>query len=252
MSQNRQTGSYVPPGVTPKVNHPFLAAPTGRTVGPMITVVVGAGPGMGMALARRFGRSSDSVALVARRPEALSSYVQELAALGVPAQGFPADVGDEGSLRAAFSAIRADLGDPDVLLYNASLNPPGLPLEVSVADVEASLRVGAVGALVAAQEVLPAMRARGSGSVLVTGGGLALAPWPGATALGMSKAAVRNLVQVLARDLEGTGVRAGTVTIRGIVGTPGFDPDDIAERFWMLHTQAPASGEVEVFIDAPG
>jgi NAD(P)-dependent dehydrogenase (short-subunit alcohol dehydrogenase family) len=95
------------------------------------------------------------------------------------------------------------------------------------------------------------MRTRGSGTVLITGGGLALAPWPGATALGMAKAAVRNLAQVLARDLEGSGVRAGTVTIRGIVGAPGFDPDDIAERFWSLHTLPAGTGDVEVLVEAP-
>ena len=206
---------------------------------------------MGMALARRFGREGATVALVARRPEALAAYVADLGALGIEARGFPADVGDEASLRAAFAAVRAELGDPDVVLYNASLNPAGGPSEVSVGDVESALRVGAVGALVAAQEVLPAMRARGSGTVLVTGGGLALAPWPGATALGMAKAAVRNLAQVLARDLEGTGVRAGTVTIRGIVGAPGFDPDDIADRFWTLHALPAGTGEVEVLVDAP-
>jgi NAD(P)-dependent dehydrogenase (short-subunit alcohol dehydrogenase family) len=209
---------------------------------------------MGMALARRFGREGgggSTVALVARRPEALASYVEELAALGVDARAFPADVGDEASLRSAFAAIRASLGDPDVLLYNASINPAGSPADTTVDALESALRVGAVGALVAAQEVLPAMRTRGSGTVLVTGGGLALAPWPGATALGMAKAAVRNLVQVLARDLEGTGVRAGTVTIRGVVGAPGFDPDDIAERFWALHALPAGTGDVEVLVEAP-
>ncbi len=251
MSQNLQTASYVPPGVTPLVNRTFPGPPNSRSVGSVITVVVGAGPGMGMALARRFGRESATVALVARRPDALASYVDELGDLGVDARAFPADVGDEVSLRAAFAAIRAELGDPDVLLYNASLNPAGAPADVSVAEVESALRVGAVGALVAAQEVLPAMRTRGSGTVLVTGGGLALAPWPGATALGMAKAAVRNLVQVLARDLEGTGVRAATVTIRGIVGAPGFDPDDIAERFWTLHALPPGAGDVEVLVEQP-
>jgi NAD(P)-dependent dehydrogenase (short-subunit alcohol dehydrogenase family) len=232
------------------VNRTFSPDRTGHSVDPMITVVVGAGPGMGMALARRFGRDGGSVALVARRPDALASYVAELSGLGVASRAFPADVGDEVSLRAAFAAIRDELGDPDVLLYNASLNPAGSPAEVSVADVESALRVGAVGALVAAQEVLPAMRTRGSGTVLITGGGLALAPWPGATALGMAKAAVRNLAQVLARDLEGTGVRAGTVTIRGIVGSPGFDPDDIAERFWEQHRLPAGEGEAEVLVDA--
>jgi len=215
----------------------------------MITVVVGVGPGMGLALASRFGREGGEVALVARRPEALAAYAEELAASGVSAHPFVADVGDPESLRAALAAIGARLGDPDVLVYNASVNLPGTPGEVSVGDVEVAFRVGAVGALVALQAVLPAMRARDSGTVLVTGGGLALAPWPGATALGMSKAAVRNLVQAAARDLEGTGVHVATVTIRGIVGTPGFEPDTVAERFWELHQQGRDDRATEIFVD---
>jgi NADP-dependent 3-hydroxy acid dehydrogenase YdfG len=215
----------------------------------MITVVVGVGPGMGLALASRFGREGGEVAVVARRPEALAAYAEELGASGVSAHPFVADVGDPESLRAALAAVRERLGDPDVLVYNASVNLPGTPGEVSVDDVETAFRVGAVGALVAMQSVLPAMRARDSGTVLVTGGGLALAPWPGATALGMSKAAVRNLVQAAARDLEGTGVHVATVTIRGIVGRPGFEPDAIAERFWELHQQGRDDRATEIFVD---
>jgi NAD(P)-dependent dehydrogenase (short-subunit alcohol dehydrogenase family) len=215
----------------------------------VIAVVVGAGPGMGLALARRFGREGAVVALVARRADALASYAEELAAAGVTAHPVAADVGDEASLRAAFASIRETLGGVDVLLYNASVHRPGTPADVPIADVEDALRVGAVGALVAVQEVLPAMRARGHGSILVTGGGLALTPWPGATALGMAKAAVRNLVGAVAADVDGTGIRVGTVIIRGVVGSPGFDPDDIAEAFWEQHTGLRT--DVEVLWDGP-
>jgi NADP-dependent 3-hydroxy acid dehydrogenase YdfG len=228
---------------------PYVAnVACGSNVRPMITVVVGVGPGMGMALARRFGGSGGEVALVARRPEALAAYVEELRDAGVSAHAFPADVGEEASLRLAFTAIRAVLGDPDVLVYNASVNIPGSPEEISVEDVLTAFRVGTVGALVSLQEVLPAMRARHAGTVLVTGGGLALRPWPGATALGLAKAAVRNLVEVAARDLEGTGVHVATVTIRGVVGSPGFEPEAIAERFWALHEQPPGAWDTEVLV----
>ena len=218
----------------------------------MITVVVGVGPGLGMALAGRFGREAGSeVALVARRPDALSAYAAELADASptVSAHPFPADVADEESLRGAFAAIREQLGDPDVLIYNASLNPAGTPGEVAIAEVEQAFRVGALGALVSLQEVLPAMRARDAGSVLVTGGGLGIRPWPGAPALGMGKAAVRNLVQAAARDLSGTGIHVATVTIMGLVGAPGFEPATIAERFWTLHTQPRGSWETEVLVE---
>ena len=212
----------------------------------MITVVVGVGPGMGMALARRFGRDGSTLALVARRAEALTAYAEELGAEGITAHGFPADVSDEASLRAAFAAVRTTLGDPDVLVYNASVSVSGTPGEISPEAAVEVFRVGAIGALVSLQEVLPAMRARDAGTVLVTGGGLGVRPWPPATALGMSKAAVRNLVLAAARDLADTGVHVGTVTIMGVVGAPGLDPADIAERFWDLHTQPRGSWDTEV------
>ena len=203
----------------------------------MIAVVVGAGPGMGQALARRFGSEGFTIALIARRSEALDTYVAELAVDGIAAAGFVADIAVETSLRGAFAQIRAQLGDPDVMLFNASSNPPGRPEDVTADDCLEAYRIGAVGALIATQEVCAAMRERGAGSVLFTGGGLALKPWPQSTALGMAKAALRNFVASLSADLTGTGIHVGSVVINGLVGKPGFEPQVIADRFWQLHIE---------------
>ena len=205
----------------------------------MIAVVVGAGPGMGLALAQRFGAEGFTVALIARRLEALATYVSELRTQSITGAGFAADIADEQSLRDAFAAIRAQLGDPDVLLFNASSNPAGRPDEISAGEALDAYKIGALGALISAQEVLGAMRLRGTGSLLFTGGGLALKPWPPSTALAMSKAALRNLVASLATDLSGTDIRVGSVLINGLVGKPGFEPQAIAEQFWQVHA-APA------------
>ena len=205
----------------------------------MIAVVVGAGPGMGLALAQRFGAEGFTLALIARRPEALATYASQLRTQSITGAGFAADNADEQSLRDAFAAIRAQLGDPDVLLFNASSNPAGRPYEISAGEVLDAYKIGALGALISAQEVLGAMRLRGTGSLLFTGGGLALKPWPPSTALAMSKAALRNLVASLATDLSGTDIRVGSVLINGLVGKPGFEPQAIAEQFWQVHA-APA------------
>ena len=85
-----------------------------------------------------------------------------------------ADVGDEAQLRAAFATIRAAAGDADVMVYNTSLFVPGTPTTLTYDEVLTGLRVGLVGALVAAQEVAPAMRAARSGTIVLTGGGTAL------------------------------------------------------------------------------
>ncbi len=211
----------------------------------MLTVVVGVGPGMGMSLARRFGAAGE-VALVVRDEERGRSYAAELAARGVRAEVYAADAGDEGALRAAFAGIRHRQGDPDVVVFNASAGPAGSPGDVRTADVEQAFRVGTLGALVCFQEVLPAMRDRDSGTFLVTGSGVALDPWPGGTALTLAKTAVRAFVLTAAKDLRGTGVHVATVTVAGVLGTPGFEPDVVAERFWELHTQPRGEWDAEV------
>jgi len=211
----------------------------------MLSVVVGAGPGLGLALARRFGAAGE-VALVVRSLARAAPLVHELAGLGVEVRAYAADVGDEASLRAALGAVRAQQGDPDVVLVNTSVAPGGSPAQVTAEEMRAAFDVGVVGAVVAYQEVLPAMLARGSGTFLVTGSGVALTPWPGGTALTLAKTAVRAFALAAAADLEGTGVHAGTVTVAGVLGAPGFEPATVAERFWELHVQPRDSWTAEI------
>ncbi len=211
----------------------------------MLTMVVGVGPGMGMSLARRFGAAGE-VALVLRDEERGRSFVAELATKGVTARAYAADIADEAALRAALARVRQHQGDPDVVVFNASAGPAGSPADVSTADLEHAFRVGTLGAVVTFQEVLPAMRARDSGTFLVTGSGVALDPWPGGTALTLAKTAVRAFVLAAAKDLRGTGVHVATVTVAGVLGTPGFEHDAVAERFWELSVQPRGSWDAEV------
>jgi short-subunit dehydrogenase len=111
----------------------------------------------------------------------------------------------------------------------------------------ADLDVSVVGAFTAAQHVLPAMRARSAGTVLLTGGGFAFEPIPEMASLDVGKAAIRNLAFSLHADLKDSGVHAATVTICGTVapGTP-FDPDRIADAYWQLHVQPTGAFEREL------
>jgi short-subunit dehydrogenase len=212
-----------------------------------VIAVVGAGPGVGLAVAKRFSREGFDVALIARRVEALDEYTAELAHDGVGARGFAADTSDEPGLRQAFADIRASLGSPEVLVYNAAVLKQGRPSELLVEDVIHDFRVNVTGALVAAQEVIPAMRANRGGTILLTGGGLALSPDPAFASLALGKAAIRNLAFSLGGELEGDGIQVATVTICGFV-RPGthFDPDRIADVYWKLHTQPPGEREREI------
>ncbi|MDI1478369.1 SDR family NAD(P)-dependent oxidoreductase [Polyangium sp. y55x31] len=212
-----------------------------------VIAVVGAGPGVGLAVARRFTREGFTAALIARRPEALDEYVSELRRAGAEAHGFAADAADEGSLRNAFATLKERLGAPSVLVYNAAVLKQGRPSELAVEDLLSDFRINVGGAIVAAQAVLPDMRAQKKGTILLTGGGLALTPFPAYASLAIGKAAIRNLTFSLGAEVEPDGIQVATVTICGFV-KPGthFDPDRIADAYWTLHTQEPGKREREI------
>jgi len=227
---------------------PAMSSPeTGEP--PRTVVVVGAGPGLGAAVARRFGVEGTTVVLLARSAERLDDLVRTLRADGVAAHGVPADVADPSSLRAALATAAARWGDPDVCVYNASRYVAGAPTEVDVDTLVAGFLVGVAGALVTVQAVAPAMRRAGRGTVLLTGSGVAVRPFAGSSALGVQKAALRNLAASLADELEPDGVHVATVTISGVIGRgEAFAPDAIAERYWELYRQARGDWEREVVV----
>lgn len=198
-------------------------------------LVVAAGPGLGAAIARRFAREGTAIGLVARSAAGLEPLVGELRALGVPVEVAEADVADADALRSAIADLTARLGEPDVLVYNGSEYVEGRPTEVSPDAVLHAVQVGVTGALVAVQAVAPAMRAARHGTILLTGSEAALNPYPGAAAVGIAKAGLRNLALSLEKELAPEGVHVTTVTIRGVLkaGT-AFDPELIAERYWEL------------------
>jgi NAD(P)-dependent dehydrogenase (short-subunit alcohol dehydrogenase family) len=207
---------------------------------PLLTLV-GFGAGNGLGIARAFGAAGYRLALVSRTPAKSADALAQLSGAGIQAKAFAADAGDAASLNAAFAAIAADLGAPDVLVYNAMAPSFGRPSTLSAQSLVADFTVNVVGAFVSAQAVLPAMKQRGSGAILFTGGGWAMYPLVDAASASLGKAALRNLTFTLAEDLKGSGVRVGTLTIMGPVkaGTP-FDPDKIGRAF-LAYAQQPAA-----------
>lgn len=209
-----------------------------------VVAVVGAGPGLGQAVAARFAREGWTAALLGRDPARLAQVAN---AVGAGARTYPVDATDEPALRAALAQVADDAGDPQVLVFNLSQTVLGTPTEVSTDDVVDGLRVGLLPALVSLQAVAPAMREAGTGTVLMTGSGVGVTPWPGGAGLSIQKAALRNLALAAAKELAPDGVHVATVTIHGTM-KPGtaFDPGLIAEHYWRLHTQPRADWESEV------
>lgn len=210
-------------------------------------VVVGAGPGIGAACARRFGREGHTVALVARSRERLEALAGELDGEGVTATVHAADAGDGPSLTAAFAQIRAAHGDPAILIYNAFSYLPGRPSRLDVNAFESAVASSATGALRSVHEVLPAMRAKKEGTLLLTGGLLALEPMPAFSAVGVAKAAQRNLWLALAAELTSEGINVSTVTVAGFVKSESnLTPEMVADEHWRLANAPQADWQAEV------
>ncbi|MGF1663198.1 MAG: SDR family oxidoreductase [Kineosporiaceae bacterium] len=208
------------------------------------TVVLGAGPGLGIASARAFARSGHGVGLVARSAERVAAAVDELRAAGHRAHGRAADAADPEGLAAALRELVGELGGLDVLHHNVSRFRAGGVAGTAPGDLADDLAAGAVSLLTAVRAVLPELEAT-TGTVLATGSGAADRPPADALTLGPQKAALRALVHALAADLAPRGVAVRTLTVRGVIA-PGtaFDPDRIAARLAALAAD-PAASPVE-------
>ena len=158
-----------------------------------LAVILGAGPGIGLAVARRFAREGFKLALVSRPTDPLPAFQAALEAEGARALVLGADLAEASALETALGEIQAWAGQPTVLIYNASAGSPGPAASLDPAGLLRDLQVNAVAPLTAAQWALPAMRQAGQGTLLFTGGGLALQPKPGLASACLGKAALRSL-----------------------------------------------------------
>lgn len=201
-----------------------------------LIVVVGAGPGVGNHVAKKFGANDFKVVLVSRNQSALDQYTEELSNEGVEAHSVVADASNLESLTAAFDLIKRELGVIDVLLYNAFLPEAGTPSSLTAESLSKHLDVGVTGALHSALQVIPDQMAQKSGALLFTGGGFALYPSVDYAGISLAKAGIRILALTLAEELKPKGIFVGTVTIGGVVA-PGtkWAPEIIAEKFWELY-----------------
>ncbi|EMF00276.1 SDR family NAD(P)-dependent oxidoreductase [Streptomyces mobaraensis NBRC 13819 = DSM 40847] len=209
-------------------------------------VVVGAGPGLGMGVARAFGRRGFRVGLIARTRAKLDVLVDELAGEGITAAAFSADIRDRGSLTAALASAEGALGPVDVLEFSPSpTGPITHAAQTTVESVTAQFELHVLGAVSAVRHVLPTMRARGSGTLLLTTGVSSTVPAPFLANVGMAMAGLRNWAHALRTELRPEGVHVATVTIAsGIVPGGETDPDAIGARYFALHRRRDRAEEV--------
>jgi short-subunit dehydrogenase len=198
-------------------------------------LLVGAGPGLGLAIAHRFAAGGYRVTLVARSEGRLAELARSLDDTGAEINTVEADASSPEDLRARMTELYADEGAPGVVIYNAVLGAPDQLLSSTVAHLREAYAVDVIGAIVVAQEAAPAMKAAGFGTMIMTGGGFADHPIPALATVSLGKAALRSAATMLGIDLGPDGIRVATLTIDGqIVAGTAFDPAHIAERYWQI------------------
>jgi NAD(P)-dependent dehydrogenase (short-subunit alcohol dehydrogenase family) len=198
-----------------------------------VILVAGAGPGLGAAVARRFGREGYAVELLARNPDSLARLGAGLEAGGVDCAWSAADLAGADALTTAVERVVERRGHLDVLHFNPSLFRHADPLHVSASDLLADLEVGVAALLTLVQAARPALR-EGS-RITVTGSMAADQPWHEACTLGVQKAALRNLVLSLDRTLAPEGIRAASLTVNGTLAPDtAFSPDRVADALFCL------------------
>jgi NAD(P)-dependent dehydrogenase (short-subunit alcohol dehydrogenase family) len=219
-----------------------------------VCAVVGIGPGNGAALARRFA-ADHRVALLSRRTDLSSALASELG----DARAYGCDVSDEASIDRAFAEVVRDLGPIDTLIYNAGSGSWGTVEEITPASFEATWRVNAAGLLIAAQRVIPAMKEKGRGSIIVIGATASRRGAARTAAFAPAKAAQRSLAEAMAKHLWPLGIHVALIIIDGVVDIPAtrarmadkaddffVKPEDVAATAHWLATQPRSAWSFEV------
>jgi NADP-dependent 3-hydroxy acid dehydrogenase YdfG len=202
--------------------------------------IAGAGPGLGAAVARRFGSEGFTVALISRDQARLDAMAADLATAGVTARGYAADVRDADALTAALTSAADELGPIGVLQYSPlparSYLQPVLDLTPDLA-LEA-LRFSALGLIAAARAVLPAMRTAGEGTIILVNGGTSVKARPGFSGTSVAFPAESAYGEMLHDALAEEGVRVVQLVIPGSIPKLQIENgvDGVAERIWQLHT----------------
>ena len=207
-----------------------------------VIAIIGAGPGLGAAVARRFGREGFSIALIARDQSKLDAMVAELGVGGVTATGFAADVLLPSSLEDALARAAAQLGPITVLQYSPLPSRDYLKpvLDMTPELALEALQFSALGLIHAVRAVLPAMRQAGDGSVILINGGTSVKARAGFAGTSIAFPAESAYGEMLHEALDDEGIRVSQLVIPG--GIPQLQLangiDDVAERIWHLHAVA--------------
>jgi NAD(P)-dependent dehydrogenase (short-subunit alcohol dehydrogenase family) len=201
-------------------------------------LIVGAGSGLSASLARAFAGAGMKVALAARSIDDLSALVSE-----IKGKAFVCDAVKRDDVVKLFASVSDALGDPEVVVYNASYRVRGPLIAIDPAEVEKSLAVSAFGGFLVAQEAARRMLPRGRGTILLTGASASVKGYAQSASFAMGKFALRGLAQSMARELGPEGIHVAHFIIDGGIESERRRPDQPGS---MLHPDAIAASYLAV------
>jgi NAD(P)-dependent dehydrogenase (short-subunit alcohol dehydrogenase family) len=219
-----------------------------------VALIVGVGPGLGAALARRFAEGGFAVAVAARDAGRLRALAQEIGG-----RAYACDAADAASVERLFEEVERDLGVPTVAIYNAGAYAPGAVIEIEAAEFERCWRILCLGGFLVGQRAVRGMVGAGRGTILCTGATASLRGGANFANLAVGKFGLRAVAQSMARELGPKGIHVAHVIIDGQIRSKRYahlekqrppdgllDPAAIAETFWHLHTQPRSAWTLEL------
>lgn len=220
-----------------------------------VCVVAGVGPGLGKACCELYASKGYTVIMMARNAQLLKQLADEISNT-VP---LAIDLTDEDEVNRGFTAVLAEHGSIDVLIYNAARGTFGNFLDADPGELEANFAINTMGLLYSARAVAPSMIARGSGSIMVTGNTAATRGGENFAMFSPSKGAARLLAQSMAKYLHPRHVHVSFLVIDAAIDGPFarkmapnetddffIQPSAIADAIWFLDQQAENSWTFEL------
>jgi NAD(P)-dependent dehydrogenase (short-subunit alcohol dehydrogenase family) len=206
-------------------------------------LIVGAGEGLSASLARRFAKEKIKVALAARKIEKLGALCNETGA-----RAFACDATNAEEVERLFGLVERELGNPDIVVYNASARARGAFVDLVPAEVAQSIAVSAFGGFLVAQQAAIRMLQSKRGAILFTGASASVKGYAQSAPFAMGKFALRGLAQSMARELSPQGIHVAHFVIDGGIRSATrteaadrpdsmLDPDGIAENYWNVLQQ---------------